>query len=100
LNTESLLLKLKTQYSNVAHLRFPDHHKYTAKDIQKIITTFNSISDHRKLIITSGKDLVKLNQFSQFRALPHNCAEIEIIFNQQDDQVILKNIQSYAEQNK
>lgn len=93
---EPLLSKLKTLYSKVSHLRFPDHHRYNTKDIQKIITTFNSISDPQKLIITSGKDLVKLNQFDQFRALPHICAEIEVVFNHQGDQVLLKNIKSYA----
>ncbi|MCK5821163.1 MAG: tetraacyldisaccharide 4'-kinase [Bacteroidales bacterium] len=99
-SSESLLSKLKTCYPKVSHLRFSDHHKYTSNDIQKIITTFNSISDSQKLIITSGKDLVKLNQFDQFRALPYRCAEIEVIFNKEDAQVLLKNIHSYAEQNK
>lgn len=93
---EPLLSKLKTLYPEVSHLRFSDHHQYNTKDIQKIITTFNSISDPQKLIITSGKDLVKLNQFDQFRALPHICAEIEVVFNHQGDQVLFKNIQSYA----
>jgi len=93
---EPLLSKLKATFNKVSHLKFADHHEYTKKDIQKIITTFNSISDPQKLIITTGKDLVKLNQFDQFKTLPHKCAEIEVVFNQKGDQVIIKNIQLYA----
>ncbi len=94
---EALATKIKDQFKHVSHLKFSDHHKYTKKDIQKIITTFNSINDSQKLIITTGKDLVKLNQFDQFKALPHICAEIEVVFNQAGEEVILKTIKSHAE---
>ena len=51
-------------------LSFPDHHRYTEKDLSKIIRTFNSLQGKAGKIVTTGKDLVKLKRFSRFSQLP------------------------------
>lgn len=94
---DPIFSKLESSFKKITHLRYRDHYSYTEKDIQKIISTFNSISDNEKIIITTGKDIVKLNQFEQFRSLPHKCAEIEVIFNRGDDQKLLNEIKAYVE---
>ncbi len=90
---ESLFIRLDKQFQQVTHLKYPDHHSYTQKEIQKIITTFNSIPESSKMIVTTGKDLVKLKHFPKFMNLPHLCAEINIIINESE---LKKDIQTYA----
>lgn len=109
-NTELLLLSsiaepkaiisyLNTICKKVHHLKFKDHHKYREHDIQKIIRTFSSLTSAKKLLITTGKDLVKLRQFEAFMKVPHACLEIDIEFNEGGQDKLIKEITSYVRQN-
>ncbi len=50
--------------SNDIHtIRFPDHHQYTNKDLDKIINSFNDISVKNKIIVTTEKDAVRFRLF-------------------------------------
>lgn len=51
-------------------ISFPNHHHYTSADAAMIARRFNNIAADRKIIITTGKDAVKLNQFKEFQSLP------------------------------
>lgn len=46
-------------YPPIQHLKFPDHHVYTAEDVQKIINSRISPND---LILTTEKDKVKVER--------------------------------------
>ncbi len=49
--------------NNVEHLKFPDHHIYSKKDIKNIIQKFNNIANKNKIIITTEKDAIRLQSF-------------------------------------
>ncbi len=55
---------LRSTASSVQHLRFGDHHRFTAKDIGRITDLFDSFANKETLLITTEKDAMRL------RALP------------------------------
>jgi tetraacyldisaccharide 4'-kinase len=48
---------------------FPDHHKFTAKDMERIRQRWESISTLNKLVITTEKDWRRLEASNEVRAL-------------------------------
>jgi tetraacyldisaccharide 4'-kinase len=57
---------LDSFFSEIIHLCFPDHYKFTEKDIHKISKAFETLKTSRKWIITTEKDAVRLRDFSTF----------------------------------
>lgn len=49
-------------FSEIAHLKFADHHKFTDKNITEIVSSFNNLKNFRKLLITTEKDAVRLSE--------------------------------------
>ncbi|WP_353620707.1 tetraacyldisaccharide 4'-kinase [Gabonibacter chumensis] len=92
---------LKTLFGQVSFLTFPDHHRFTNNDIQKIIQEFNKIDQPDKYIFTTEKDATRLISYE----FPDEIRErmfyipIEPEFLTSKDQLI-KNIHNYAKQNK
>jgi tetraacyldisaccharide 4'-kinase len=48
----------------VAHLNYPDHHSFTAKDLLKIGEVFHAVQSDEKFIITTEKDAMRLREFT------------------------------------
>ncbi len=46
------------------HIPFPDHHNFSAGDIELITESFNSLAKSHKYIITTEKDAVRLREFA------------------------------------
>lgn len=72
------------------HLKFPDHHKYTQKDIKNISEKFNRLKSENKMIITTEKDAVKIRDIScnnkEMRNSFFYCPiEIEILNDEKED---------------
>jgi tetraacyldisaccharide 4'-kinase len=44
---------------DIQEMLFPDHHQYIQKDLDRIVTKFDSISAGRKIIVTTEKDMVR-----------------------------------------
>ncbi|KIO46214.1 tetraacyldisaccharide 4'-kinase [Sanguibacteroides justesenii] len=92
---------LKTLFGQVSFLTFPDHHRFTNNDIQKIIQEFNKMDQPDKYIFTTEKDATRLVSYE----FPDEIRErmfyipIEPEFLTSKDQLI-KNIHNYAKQNK
>ena len=61
-NSKPLEDHLKSTYS-VKHLKFPDHHDFTASDIDTIHQNFNTFASRDKIIVTTEKDYMRLQQF-------------------------------------
>jgi len=62
---EPLLQYLSEKNLNFDVLKFSDHHHFSKADIQKINKSFNAIKAKNKLILTTEKDFVRLqNHFS------------------------------------
>jgi len=59
-NNEVLLEYVKGQYNVIEVMEYPDHHRYTDKDIQKIVQSFRSHLTRSPVILTTEKDMVKL----------------------------------------
>lgn len=47
---------------DIHHLNYPDHASFTHNKIKKILFTFNSIKNDKKVIITTEKDAVKIRE--------------------------------------
>ena len=61
-NPTPLLAYLETKNNSFTHLKFPDHHQFKEKDVQKIKETFEAISSDEKIILTTEKDFVRLSE--------------------------------------
>jgi len=67
--SNEVLLQYVTQKYNVLEaLKYPDHHRYTVRDIQKIVDTFRHYLSRSPVILTTEKDMVKLKDV-KFREL-------------------------------
>ncbi|MND41227.1 Tetraacyldisaccharide 4'-kinase [compost metagenome] len=61
--TKPLTDFLEVKTKNITHLKYLDHHKFTAKDVQKLADVYNSVSaahGGQKVIITTEKDAMRL----------------------------------------
>ncbi len=61
-NSKPLKDYLKKYTNDIEQLEFPDHTKYTENKIAKIVTTYESISNKKKILVTTEKDSVKLRE--------------------------------------
>lgn len=59
-NPNPLLEFLKQRSINYFHLKFTDHHHFTSKEIDEIQKQFTQISSSKKLLLTTEKDYVRL----------------------------------------
>ena len=55
---------LEGYFKEIIHLSFPDHHKFTEKDIVKVSSAFYNLGSAEKFIITTEKDAVRLREFT------------------------------------
>jgi tetraacyldisaccharide 4'-kinase len=84
--------------AHVIPLSFPDHHKYTAGDIDKITSAFDEISGPGKIIITTTKDGVRLKEITNIadrvrKALHTMPVTVQFIENEEE---FLKKVYTYA----
>jgi tetraacyldisaccharide 4'-kinase len=59
-NPSSLLSFMDENKVNFSHCKFPDHHHFTDNDIQVINEQFAQLKSNKKLILTTEKDYVRL----------------------------------------
>lgn len=50
------------------HLVYGDHHRYSEKDLEHLLRTFQRL--HADIMLTTAKDAIKLRGFAQLEALP------------------------------
>ena len=60
-NTHSIYTHLAEMARDVIHVPFRDHHIFTSEDIAKVAKTFNTITNPKKIIITTEKDSMRLH---------------------------------------
>jgi len=51
-------------FNEIIHLSFPDHHKFTEKDIAKVSGAFLNLVSEEKFLFTTEKDAVRLREFT------------------------------------
>ncbi|MGK7389782.1 MAG: tetraacyldisaccharide 4'-kinase [Candidatus Cyclobacteriaceae bacterium M2_1C_046] len=97
-NVAPLLTHIKKHYMLIRHFKFADHHYYTQRDIDKIVT-FVQNQDKELTIITTEKDAVKLKPFFKDVAIPVFVLPIEVKFhdNEEDFQELVFEAATYKE---
>jgi tetraacyldisaccharide 4'-kinase len=98
-NPYPLELYLKDRCARLQHLYFPDHHRYTKKDIVKITRVFNKILSKKKIIVTTEKDMVRLfhpDLLELIRYLPICFVPIAVEIHEEDRDPFKKKISEYV----
>lgn len=63
-SSKQLFKYLEGFSEDIFHLDYPDHAIFTEKRIKKIISTFKTIKNKKKIIITTEKDAVKIRELN------------------------------------
>jgi tetraacyldisaccharide 4'-kinase len=63
-NPEPLKKHIKIFSNKIEELVYPDHYAYNASDLHELIVRFSSISQKEKIIVTTEKDAMRLQQFN------------------------------------
>ena len=90
---------LLPQVSEIEHMRYADHHDYTAADIHKIIRRFDEIDNPSKLIVTTEKDAQRLLDpaiSDLMVGLPLYMVPIHLEFGAADDAVFRERVLAYC----
>jgi tetraacyldisaccharide 4'-kinase len=97
-NPKPLQNQLDGYSLKVTHLKFLDHHPFTAKNIQLILSTFKAISSEKKALLTTEKDAMRLKEFQNLRDIEivQIPIEIQLIGEEKKFNTLIKN---YAESN-
>ena len=61
-NSKYLLSYVMSQYTLLKHFEFADHINYSEKHIAQIRTYFDSVNQEDTVVLTTEKDMVKLNE--------------------------------------
>jgi tetraacyldisaccharide 4'-kinase len=95
--------EIRRRCSFLTVMKFPDHHRYTMKDMENIHARFEDLPTKKKIIITTEKDMMRLKnpEMSNFlRNLPLFYLPIEINLHEKDKQTFDKLILDYVGQNQ
>jgi tetraacyldisaccharide 4'-kinase len=61
-NAAPLLHHLKKQTQHIIHHNYPDHHRFSLKNISKLADDFLACASQKKIIITTEKDAQRLGE--------------------------------------
>jgi tetraacyldisaccharide 4'-kinase len=89
--------------SELVAIKFPDHHPYNPKDLDKIIKAYHDMPTQKKVIITTEKDAMRLKipELSTIlKGLPLFYIPIEIGFQGSDKEKFNNLILQYVEKSK
>lgn len=81
-----LISYLKNNDLIIKHLKYQDHHPFSKKNIEDIISKFEQINGENKLILTTEKDAMRLRSHEELKNFPifYLSIEIEIIDQQKE----------------
>ena len=98
-NPYPLELYLTDHCNTLDKIYFPDHHKFTGKDIHRIKRTFEGIHANNKVIVTTEKDMMRFMQpdlLIMIKHLPICYIPMEIIIHKEDREAFEKQIFNYV----
>lgn len=90
---------LKGYTDDLHMLLYSDHHFFTDKDIQSVISAYKNIKNNKKIIITSEKDAMRLINNSK---IPENIKKsffylpIEVVFQLEQDSLFRQKIEAHV----
>jgi tetraacyldisaccharide 4'-kinase len=79
---------LKKSFAELKEMNYPDHHDYTVVDLERMKAAFHSITNPKKIIITTEKDAMRLDKpglIEFIRGLPIVYLPIEVRFRDNDE---------------
>jgi tetraacyldisaccharide 4'-kinase len=80
-NPSQLKKHLEENFNSYDEVAYSDHHIFTIDDLKFILKKFDQIASTRKIILTTEKDAVRLQKFSQqLRDLPVFVIPIQPVF--------------------
>jgi len=91
---------LMNKCNDLIFLPFPDHHDYTEKDIRHIFDTYNEAFTSNKNIVTTEKDIQRLNISPNkeiLKNLPLYYVPIHVVYHDEDDKIIKDSLSSLFE---
>jgi tetraacyldisaccharide 4'-kinase len=86
--------------ADLSIMKFPDHHQYEMKDLEKIRSKFMDLPSRKKIILTTEKDIMRLKipEFREFlKDLPLFYIPVEVSFHEKDKLEFDKLINDYVE---
>jgi tetraacyldisaccharide 4'-kinase len=102
-SNEAMLDWISQRYEVLEILTFPDHHRYTKFDVEKIIGLYKKYSDFQPAILTTEKDAVKLNAglfIPYWSEIPIFALPIEIDLSKADELVIVNMVQQVIKEKR
>lgn len=102
-NTYPLEDYLKGKCKRLEIFSFPDHHQFTIADLEKLQKKFNDIFAKKKIIITTEKDVMRLQSpefIDKLKHLPICYVPIEVAINKEDRENFNQLILNYVAANK
>lgn len=102
-NPTSLADYLKDKAKRIIPVQYPDHHEYTLVEITRLLEIFNSIPSPNKIIITTEKDAMRLDQpglVEVLDKLPMYYIPIETTFDEKEKEEFNHLITEYLSSNK
>ncbi len=101
-NPEHLRKYLSTFTENIIDLKYPDHHNFTAANIQQIEQKFAEINTENKIIVTTEKDSMRLKDMELSPSMKENLFYIplKIKFLDSEGKNFDEKIVTYVRENK
>ncbi|MBN2348613.1 MAG: tetraacyldisaccharide 4'-kinase [Bacteroidales bacterium] len=103
-NPLPLVNELKSYTKKLIHIRYPDHHTYSAKDFIHIKNKFETVNSQNKYIVTTEKDTVKISEMKTLidkqlcESIYYISVKVEFLFNGGEE--FNKNLIRYVKTNK
>lgn len=105
-NPNTLINYVKSITENIIHKRYPDHYNFNHQDIVMLIDDFDNIKNKNKIILTTEKDAMRLQEFD-YQTEKGNLVDkpiyfipINIIFADSNENEFLKTIFKNVKLNK
>ena len=80
---QPLVNYIRQYTSRIIHHKYPDHHLFSLKNITKLAQEFSACQDQKKIIVTTEKDVQRLEEQELQRlvtALPVYTLPINVMF--------------------
>jgi len=87
-NPDPLVNYLKPKFSEVFCMKFADHHYFTMKDFERINKRYNDITNNKKIVITTEKDIARIENTAiegLFKTIPLYYIPIKVRFCNNED---------------
>lgn len=90
-HTRPLEEYLEKKCKELVHLKYPDHHTFTEKNLNKLAALFSESTSKSKIVVTTEKDAMRLQERSLhecFRDIPVYYLPTQVVFHTDDKKAL------------